>query len=52
MNVRSAAQLVAENHRLRPFKPVVTWAVNQLRIRSTGVTNEWGCSCLDIMAFS
>jgi hypothetical protein len=26
MTVRSTAQLVAENHRLRPFKSAVTWA--------------------------
>jgi hypothetical protein len=52
MTVWSAVQLVAENHRLRPFKPVATWAVNQLRDQSTEVTGEWGCSCLDIMAFS
>jgi hypothetical protein len=49
--VRSATQLVAENHRLRPFKSVATWVVNQLHVRSMEVTGEWGYSCLDIMAF-
>jgi hypothetical protein len=52
MTVRSATQLVAENHRLRPFKSVATWAVNQLRVRPAEVTGACGCSCLDIMAFS
>jgi hypothetical protein len=51
MTVRSATQLVAENHILRPFKSMATWAVNQLRSQSAEVTGEWGCSCLDIMAF-
>jgi hypothetical protein len=52
MTVRSAAQLVAENQRLRPFKSVATWAVNQLCAQPVEVTGEWGCSCLDITAFS
>jgi hypothetical protein len=51
MTVRSAAQLVAENHRLRPFKSAVTWAVNQLRIQFAEVTGKWGRSCLYTMAF-
>jgi hypothetical protein len=35
-----------------PPKLVATWAINQLRAQSAEVTGAWGCSCLDIMAFS
>jgi hypothetical protein len=52
MTMRSATQVVAENHILRPFKSVVTWAINQLHVQSAKVMGEWGCSCLDIMTFS